>query len=288
MRMSCTTFVAWIGNINYLIISESALNATPNGDVESALDWINSHQDDTAEQRDETTITAEQANLKCDDCGKLFSSKEAAEFHAFKSGHEAFSETHEALPQLTEEEKKQKIAELKEKLAEKRMEKARLESEESKQAELIRRKSAHTAALAKRELEEKELKKAAEQMRKDKEEEKRIRDRIRAEMEAERQARKRSLEPEKSVMTPAVPISTEATLTDSVRLQIRTPSGPLKFTFKSEEPFSTLVDALSLTCPIKPSNVFAIPHPRKVIAPADFSKSFAELGLCPSATLILE
>jgi UBX domain-containing protein 1/4 len=96
-------------------------------------------------------INADQAtaqSLKCDECGKLFKDASKAEFHAVKSGHQSFSESTEAVKPLvhfiflqTPEEKAAKLLELQERLKAKREEKRRLELQEEKEREKVRRYS---------------------------------------------------------------------------------------------------------------------------------------------------
>jgi hypothetical protein len=78
-------------------------------------------------------------SLQCDECKKLFRTNAAVEFHATKTGHQNFSQSAEEIKPLTEEEKKAKLEELKLKMTQKKLEKQRIEEEERKQSEIIRR-----------------------------------------------------------------------------------------------------------------------------------------------------
>lgn len=265
-----------------------ALQATNNAGVQAALDWLAEHQDDNSDLHSEGPVDNDPKSLRCNDCQKLFSTVELAQLHAAKSGHQDFSESNEVRPELTPEQKSERLAELRSKLAEKRKIDQLKAEQESKEAELLRRKSGHTAAQARRELQEKEMIKAAEQMRKDREEEKVIRARIRAEMEEERRQRKVV-----STMTEqpqAEPIKLVSQDSDSVRIQVKLPGGEsLKAVFKSSDKLACLLDKVSEKVSVHPSNKFVIPFPHKVIEiSADAEKTFMELGLCPSASLVFE
>lgn len=145
---------------------------------------------------DEGIITAEQAtaqSLKCDDCGRLLRDAAAAEFHAVKSGHTNFSESTEAIKPLTEEEKKAKLAELQAKLAAKREEKRRLEAEEVKGREKIRRATGKEMTELKERIKEQEMQKALEAKKREKEEERKAREKIRAQIEADKRERARKV-----------------------------------------------------------------------------------------------
>jgi chromosome segregation ATPase len=224
----------------------------------------------------------------------MFSSVAIAQFHAAKTGHQDFSESTEARPELTAEEKTARLAELRERLEEKRKLDKLKGDEERREAELLRRKSGHNAAMARREMQEKEMVKAAEQLRKDREEEKQIRARIRAEMEEEKRLRKAAINAEatkpKEPETPEEPLKLVSQDSDSIRIQVKLAGGDnIKAVFKSSDKLAVLLDKLSEKTALTPTNKLMVPFPRTYIdVEADAEKTFMELGLCPSASLVLE
>lgn len=273
--------------------------------MEAALDWISQHDEEgeggkqeqeEEEEEKEEERDGEPKSLCCNDCGKLFSSVAIAQLHAAKTGHQDFSESDKSMPELTPEQKAARLAELRTKLAEKRQEEAQRAEEEARQAEVLRRKSGHTAAQARRELAERETIKAAEQMRKDREEERQIRARIRAEMEEERRLRKAAAAASKETeaaaaegATTTVPelVSSNA---ETVRIQVKLPDGgQVRAVFRAEEPLAALLDRLAEETDITSACQLVVPFPHKIIDPATESQStFRDLGLCPSASLVLK
>ncbi|PWN50865.1 hypothetical protein IE53DRAFT_75410 [Violaceomyces palustris] len=90
---------------------------------------------------DMVNAVGEAKSIKCTDCGKMLKSAAFASYHAEKSGHTNFEESTEEIKPLTEEEKKARLEELKAKLAEKRAAQSKIDAEEAKANEKIRRKA---------------------------------------------------------------------------------------------------------------------------------------------------
>lgn len=274
------------------------------------LDWIDEHGEDadidepleegTADAEDEAEQVTGAQCLVCNDCLKKFTSVAFAQLHASKTGHEDFSESTEAVPTLTEGEKKERLAELRQKLVEKRKLDELARKDEEKANELIRRKATKDTAEIKRELEEKEAKKALEQRMRDKEEEKQQRARIKAQIEDDRkrmrekaEAEKRRAQGEPAAQMPASAplVSEQANMTsDLVRLQIRLPDGKaLRETVPSSMTLLELLGLVDEKCEFTSdthSLMIALP-PRSFDADEEGSKTLQDLGLCPSATLVL-
>lgn len=233
-------------------------------------------------------------SLKCNDCGKYFSSVEFAQLHAAKSGHQDFCESENvAGADLTPEQKSQRLAELRAKLAEKRKQEAELREKEAHQAELLRRKGGQMAAEARRAVAERDMKKAAEDLRRGREEDRQIRARIRAEIEAERKLwhQQQNIKAMGEMGFEKVePIKLESQAASMVRIQVKLPDGSqLRETFKPEEKLACLLDKISNKYQITPQSTLTVPFPHKLFnLTADHDQSFMELGLCPSASLIFQ
>jgi len=77
---------------------------------------------------------------------------------------------------------------------------------------------------------------------------------------------------------------------DSTRLQIRLPYGKtVKCTLKSSKTLSNLYDILLSHIASATDHTLLVPFPHKEMTfPEDGKKTLEELGLCPSATLILQ
>lgn len=284
------------------VFRERAIDAVASkgGDLQSALDWIAEQQGsagnashDKEEQGEEAEAEAETEEggdkiLKCNDCGKSFASVAMAQLHAARSSHQDFSEA-EAI-HLTPEERAARLEQLKERLAEKRQQDQMEAEREARQAEIIRRKSGQMAAEARREQADRELRQAAEQLRRDREEERQIRARIRAEMEEERrrkQERSQLGNPTETLPPPPEPIQLTSQAAEVVRIQVKFSDGrdTLRATFKPDDRLSLLRERIGT---IPSGSQLTIPFPHTVIdLDADGEKTFKELGLCPSASLLL-
>lgn len=267
---------------------------TSNGGLQAALDWLANNQDNAGEDLSEGEDN-DPKSLCCNDCGKLFSSVALAQLHAAKSGHQDFSESDKALPELTPEEKTARLVELRQKLAEKRALEAKTLEGEAKQAELLRRKSGHTAAQARREMAEREMIKAAEQMRKDREEEKQIRARIRAEMEEEKRLRREAAEAatRPSQETQSEPQKLPTLVSDdskATRIQVKLPNGEsVRGVFQAEEKLALLLDKIWEKGELDNGSRLVVPFPHRIIDPfVESETTFRDLGLCPSASLVLK
>lgn len=286
--------VTWPFHVISSVARKKALAKTSNSGLQAALDWLANNQDNAGENLSEDEDN-DPKSLCCNDCGKLFSSVALAQLHAAKSGHQEFSESDKALPELTWEEKTARLLELKRKLAEKKASEAKALEEEAKQAELLRRKSGHTAAQARREMAEREMIKAAEQMRKDREEEKQIRARIRAEIEEEKRLRKEAAETvtRPSQGTQSEPQKVPTLVSDdskATRIQVKLPNGEsVRGVFRAEEKLASLLDKISEKSELDNSSRLVVPFPHKIINPSVESEmTLGDLGLCPSASLVLK
>ncbi|KAI7905533.1 ubiquitin-related domain-containing protein [Cokeromyces recurvatus] len=235
-------------------------------------------------------------SLICNDCQKLFRDATGAELHATRTGHQNFSESTEAIKPLTEEEKKQKLAELKARMAEKRAARERQEIEERKQAEKIRRKAGQEITSAKEALEAKEMQRALEKKKREKEEERLARAKIKAQIEqdkkeraAKREAAKRAQQAqaeEDAAADAAARASVKKEYTEA-RLQVRVPgSGPITHTFNVNATLSDVFTFLQ-TQGCHPPFSLSTTFPRKTYTFEDQQKTLKELNLVPSAALIL-
>nr|CAH7750395.1 unnamed protein product [Callosobruchus chinensis] len=178
--------------------AEIAVKKTGSSDVQVAMDWLLSHEEqldnlasevppetaptEETEKTDSTDLkehspsptasqdssSAEAKSFRCDDCGKLFRTQDEVEFHAVKSGHGNFSESTEEKKPLSEDEKKEQLAKIEAKLRQRRLEREAREKEEALMREKIRIKSGKELQEAKRRQEELEMKKLMEQKRKKK------------------------------------------------------------------------------------------------------------------------
>ncbi|KAI4460590.1 ubx domain-containing protein 1 [Holotrichia oblita] len=254
--------------------AEQAVATTRTDDVQVAMDWILSNEDDpviepVAEtsdsnileppEKDTTTddkVTADETDasstsqqvaksIRCDDCLKLFANQTDVEVHASKTGHENFSESSEEKKPLTEEEKKEQLARIEAKLKQRRLEREAKEKVEEKERELHRIKSGKEILEAKKRHEELETKKLLELRRKEKEETRLAKERVKAQIEQDKIARRLKFGGappiEKVDSTPDTTVVTQKLSQpqnySEVKLQIRLTNGStLVHTFGAKEP----------------------------------------------------
>lgn len=167
------------------LFSELALKNIKNPTLETAMEWLLSHEEEPeteaveSEQIDssnhvqdiqqpESTSSSSETlpvakSIKCDECGKLFKTQLEVEFHSTKSGHQQFSESTEEKKPLTEEEKKEQLAKIEEKLRQRRLEREAREKQEALEREKVRIRSGKELLEAKKKQEELEIKKIVEQ-----------------------------------------------------------------------------------------------------------------------------
>ncbi|PVF93923.1 hypothetical protein CPB86DRAFT_789590 [Serendipita vermifera] len=247
----------------------------------------------------------EAKSIKCSECGKVFRNTAMAEFHAEKSGHDQFEESTEEIKPLTEEEKKQKLAELKEKIAAKRAAKSTVEAEERKANEALRRKAGKDATQIRQEMQVKEAMKEAEQRKQDKIADTKTRAEIKAQIEADKKARAEKAAREKALREGQAPLPTASTSATpaaaaapsvkkeytETRLQLRLSAGgaPLTVTMPTENTLRDVAEYVasqSLAYSVETMS-FSTNFPRKQYSQGEWSQTLKELGLTPSAVLMV-
>ncbi|KAI9498036.1 ubiquitin-related domain-containing protein [Zychaea mexicana] len=239
-------------------------------------------------------------SLICNDCQKLFRDAATAERHAIKTSHQNFSESTEVIAPLTEEEKQAKLAELKARLAEKQASKAKEEAEERRQQEKIRRKAGQDISVAKQQMEEKELKKAFDAKRREKELDRIAKAKVKAQIDADKKERAAKKEAAKrarqqdaqeeaaaAASQPASSAPGVKRLYNEARLQFRVPgASPITHTFPADSTLTQVNEFLQSNGCDKPFTL-SMTFPRKTFGEGDLDKTLKDLGLVPSSALVL-
>lgn len=303
--------------------SKKALKATNDSGIQAALDWLEAKGEDEAnfiETSEESAESADAAKKKtclmCNACKKKFSNLEQAELHAARTLHDDFVEAqieneseYEILPiepvkVLSEEEKAARLTELRAKLAIKRA----AREKEAKESEGLRKASAKELEQIKRDMQAKEMKHLAEERRQEKIADKKRREEIIRQIEEDRENKKRQIEAEKAklagssavdcepvvVVVDSVPIASHSASCARIQIKLPAPNPPLKLTFDapSTQTLRDLKDRIKLECPagvIKtPSVELMQTFPTRMFGNADDACTLSELGLAPSASLILK
>ncbi|KAJ6108066.1 Ubiquitin-associated/translation elongation factor EF1B N-terminal eukaryote [Penicillium sp. IBT 18751x] len=290
------------------------LAVTKTGGLQGALEWLENNQDksleeikaqaekDWDEEGPALQPGEEPRSLVCNDCGKKFRSTAQAEFHASKSQHVDFSESTEELAPLSEDQKKERLNELREKLAAKRAMQSEQDKVDQKRNEEIRRKSTKENQDAKEQLQRKEALKEAAAKKKEKQDEIEARKRIKAKIEADKEERRRKAERERAeragqapppepaaapAPTSSGPVASKpASAYTEARLRFQTPQGNIMKTL----PVTTTL--FEVAAALKEDGVevqsFVQNFPRKVYDAEFFGETLKELGLVPSASLVVQ
>ncbi|GAO49055.1 hypothetical protein SAICODRAFT_80468 [Saitoella complicata NRRL Y-17804] len=296
-----------------------ALIRTKHSGLQPALEWLTNPDNENevlgeeAEGQSLDSLTGDNddngegqtANsLKCNDCGKTFRGMPQAQFHAEKTGHDDFSESTETIAPLTEGEKAAKLDELRAKLAQKRALEAEKDKEEFKKNEAIRRKKDQDSASLIEDLQRKEQLKDIEKKKQEKAADAAAKARVKAEIEADRKARadraaaakalrEGTTPPSASPAPAAAPAAPKASTANSARLQIRTEGSrkipPITDTFPADTTLFEVASKIQEKTGVEPNSaVFMTTFPRKTYTGADLGATLKELGLVPSAALILK
>jgi len=201
---------------------------------------------------------------------------------------------------LTAEEKAEKLARLEEIRIKKRAEREEREKKEALEKEKRRIESGKDMGEIRTALAEQEIRKLADQRRREKQEEKEAKARVLAQIEADKAARKAEKEAakNKSAAEPtASPASGPSTSSPAVkkdytdcRLQIRQTNGQaIVHSFGVKEPLAAvrLYVEMNRTDGSSDPVKFMTNFPRKVFSDDDYENTLENLGLVPSAVLMI-
>ncbi len=286
--------------------------------VQGALEWLEQNQDKSLEEinrpaQDADDPTAEPPALQpgeearslvCNDCGKKFRSQAQAEFHASKTQHVDFAESTEEIAPLTEAEKAAKLEALRQKLADKRSGLSDQDKVDKKRNEEIRRKSTKETQDIKEDLKKKEQLKDAAAKKREKAAEVAAKERIKAKIAVDKEERRLKAEKEKAARDGRPPpddggpaplpasssagpsASKPASAYTEARLRLQTADGSVQKSFPVE---TTLFEVAAAVGQEKGMEVqsFTQNYPKKVFDRVDFGASLKELGLVPSASLVV-
>ncbi|KAJ5355421.1 uncharacterized protein N7496_012633 [Penicillium cataractarum] len=283
------------------------------GGLQGALEWLEENQDKSLEEIQESQQAEDEEapalkpgeearSLVCNECGKKFRSQAQAEFHASKTEHTDFSESTEELAPLTEEQKKERLEELRQKLAAKRAAQAEQDKIEQRQNENIRRKNTQENQDVKEALEKKQRQKEEAKKRQEKLDDRAHLLRVKAQIEADKEERRRKAERERAeragVAVPQAPVaaapaapgpatSKPASAYTETRLRFQTPKGNIMKTLPVTTTLFEVVAALKQDDGLEVQS-FTQNFPRKVFDAEFFGETLKELGLVPSASLVVQ
>jgi len=245
--------------------------------------------------------TLEAHSFKCEECGKLFKNEDEVQFHAAKSNHTQFSESTEVVKALTEEERKERLQSLQYRLKAKREQNEAELKRQAIELEKSRRKMGQEMLASKQRIEEEEMKKIVEDRKRQKRDDILARQKILEQIKIDREDAKKQQEKDKQPTTNTSPLklpeytapaasSDSSKQYDETRIQIRLLNGNvLTQTFKAKEQLSAVRLFIELNGHIDVVVPFTLMtnFPKKVFDDEDMEKPLKELGLVPSAVLIM-
>ncbi|XP_032214155.1 UBX domain-containing protein 1 isoform X2 [Mustela nigripes] len=267
--------------------AEKALALTGNQGIEAAMDWLMEHEDDP--DVDEPLATPLGHVL-----GREPTSPEQGTGSAAGEGK----------PILSEEERQEQTKRMLELVAQKQREREEREEREALERERQRRKQGQELSAARQRLQEDEMRRAAEERRREKAEELAARQRVREKIERDKAERakkyggsvgSRPSPPTEPGPVPSSPSQEPPTKReyDQCRIQVRLPDGTsLTQTFRAREQLAAVRLYVELHRGEEPGGgqdpvQLLSGFPRRAFSEADMERPLQELGLVPSAVLIV-
>ncbi|OCT81689.1 hypothetical protein XELAEV_18024197mg [Xenopus laevis] len=274
--------------------AEKALTATGNQGIEPAMDWLVEHEDDP--DIDEPSVVVPEGSST--DTADTTDTTDTTDTQGMDTSAER-------LP-LTEEEKEKQTKRMMELVAQKQNEREEREKKERIEQEKQRRKHGQELSAIKQKMQEQEMQKAAEDRRREKQEEKMARERVREKIARDKADRARrfggaSSEPISPPAETSIPATTPSPSSpvqepptkkeyDQCRIQVRLLDGSaLSQTFRAREQLAAVRLYVELNWPGGPPGPFSLltSFPQRVFTEEDMEKPLQELGLVPTAVLIV-
>ncbi|KAM3920554.1 UBX domain-containing protein 1 isoform 1-T2 [Leptodactylus fuscus] len=272
--------------------AEKAVAATGNQGIESAMDWLMEHEDDP--DIDEPTVPDTKDDATEQDP------------QIMETGSQEMDTSSGRSSSLTEEEKERQTKRMMELIAQKQQEREEREKRERIEQEKQRRRQGQELSAIRQKMQEQEMQKAAEDRRKEKQEERMARERVREKIARDKAERAKRYggatsdpvsPPAESPLpastpSPSSPVQEPPTKKeyDQCRIQVRLLDGTaLSQTFRAREQLAAVRLYVELNWPGGPEGPFNLltSFPRRVFTEEDMEKPLQELGLVPSAVLIV-
>ncbi|KAK9963296.1 hypothetical protein ABG768_006494 [Culter alburnus] len=273
--------------------AERAVAHTGNQGIERAMDWLMEHENDP--DIDEPYVPPAGNTLGSTE-EQIQSPTETSE------SIEGVEQEGDAKHPMTEEEKREQVKRLEELMKARQEERRERERQEEIEREKQRRKQGQELLQVKQKLQEDEMKKLADQRRREKMEDRLAKQRVKDKIARDREERARKFGGGSSSTGLSSPPS-EAPLQsppenqgappakkdyDDCRIQVRLLDGStLSTVFKAQEPLAAVRVYVQMNGANGQDFNLITPYPRRVYTDLDMEKPLRELGLVPSAVLVV-
>ncbi|XP_022058949.1 UBX domain-containing protein 1 [Acanthochromis polyacanthus] len=285
--------------------AEKAVANTGNQGIEQAMDWLMEHENDP--DIDEpyvppvgNVLGGEAHSQSSTEQPTLADTAEGA-----TDGEVNYIETEDGLKRpMTEEEKREQVKRLEELMRVKQAERRERERAEEVEKEKQRRRQGQELQQIRQKLQDDDMKKLADQRRREKMEDKLARQRVKEKIARDREERAQKFggggtpstaaSSQPNPPSPSSPTSQGPPPTkkeyDESRIQVRLLDGSTITTvFKAQEPLAAVRVYVQVNGNTPEGQDFTLlsPYPRHVYTELDMEKPLKELGLVPSAVLVV-
>ncbi|XP_013861602.1 UBX domain-containing protein 1 [Austrofundulus limnaeus] len=279
--------------------AEKAVAETGNQGIEQAMDWLMEHENDP--DIDEPYVPPVGNVLGEEADSQTNTEQEATEGTAHGDNIENMETSKRP---MTEEEKREQVKRLEELMRVKQAERRERERAEEVEREKQRRRQGQELQQIRQKIQDDDMKKLAEQRRREKMEDKMARQRVKDKIARDREERAQKFG---SGAASSAAASTQPTLPspssptgqgppptkkeyDQSRIQVRLLDGSTITTvFKAQEPLAAVRVYIQMNSNTPEGEDFTLlsPYPRQVYTELDMEKPLKELGLVPSAVLVV-
>lgn len=281
--------------------AEKAVANTGNQGIEQAMDWLMEHENDP--DIDEPYVPPV-GNVLGGEAHSQ-SSTEQPTLADTAEGAADYIETEDGLKRpMTEEEKREQVKRLEELMRVKQAERRERERAEEVEKEKQRRRQGQELQQIRQKLQDDDMKKLADQRRREKMEDKLARQRVKDKIARDREERAQKFggggppstaaSSQPNPPSPSSPTSQGPPPTkkeyDESRIQVRLLDGSTITTvFKAQEPLAAVRVYVQMNGNTPEGQDFTLlsPYPRHVYTELDMEKPLKELGLVPSAVLVV-
>ncbi|XP_062380085.1 UBX domain-containing protein 1 [Sardina pilchardus] len=280
--------------------AEKAVAHTGNQGIERAMDWLMEHENDPDIDEPYVPAAGNVVGGETDQQSAAQPPSESSE--AMEQEMNALMQEGDGRQAMTEEERNAQVKRLEELMRVKQEERRERERKDEVEREKQRRKQGQELLQIKSKLQDDEMKKLADQRRKEKMEDRLAKQRVRDKIARDREERAQkfgggasgtgisSPPPEATSPPPSdnqgpPPAKKDY---DECRIQVRMLDGSaLTATFKAQEPLAAVRVYIQMNGGSDQDFGLLSPYPRHVYTEMDMEKPLRELGLVPSAVLVV-